>query len=162
VFFSHVDDLSRWLLRQTREYVSRYYNERGAVDTRATRVTKKPSVQVKPTASKASAGNACYKIVVAYLDGTKHEVAEVLTIGCKNEEVIEVTPEDYEKYMRNETSLSELIEKYIDTITLRKAEQAAKYIAASMRRGGGEDAIKARAERILQTTRQLVTRKHEE
>jgi NOL1/NOP2/fmu family ribosome biogenesis protein len=150
------------LLRQTREYVSRYYNERGAVDTRATRVTKKPSVQVKPTASKASAGNACYKIVVVYLDGTKHEVAEVLTIGCKNEEVIEVTPEDYEKYMRNETSLSELIEKYIDVITLRKAEQAAKYIAASMRRGRGENAIKARVERILQTTRRLVTREHEE
>jgi homocitrate synthase (EC 2.3.3.14) len=29
-----------------------------------------------------------------------------------------------------------LIEKYIDAITLRKAEQAAKYIAASMRREG--------------------------
>jgi MoxR-like ATPase len=56
----------------------------------------------------------------------------------------------------------ELIEKYIDAITLRKAEQAAKYIAASMRRGRGEDAIKTRAERILQTTRRLVTREHEE
>jgi MoxR-like ATPase len=56
----------------------------------------------------------------------------------------------------------ELIEKYIDAITLRKAEQAAKYIAASMRRGRGEDAIKARVERILQTTRRLVTREHEE
>ena len=162
MLFSHVDDLSRWLLRQTREYVSRYYNERGAVDTRATRVTKKPSVQVKPTASKASAGNACYKIVVVYLDGTKHEVAEVLTIGCKNEEVIEVTPEDYEKYMRNETSLSELIEKYIDVITLRKAEQAAKYIVASMRRGRGEDVIKARVEGMMQSMRRLVTREHEE
>jgi MoxR-like ATPase len=56
----------------------------------------------------------------------------------------------------------ELIEKYIDAITLRKAEQAAKYIAASMRRGRGEDAIKARVERILQITRRLVTRERGE
>jgi len=56
----------------------------------------------------------------------------------------------------------ELIEKYIDVITLRKAEQAAKYIVASMRRGRGEDAIKTRAERILQTTRRLITRERGE
>jgi len=56
----------------------------------------------------------------------------------------------------------ELIEKYVDVITLRKAEQAAKYIAISMRRGRGEDTIKARVDRILQTTRRLVTREHEE
>lgn len=55
----------------------------------------------------------------------------------------------------------ELVEKYIDAITLRKAEQAAKYIATSMRRGRGEDAIKARVERILQTTR-LITRERGE
>jgi hypothetical protein len=29
----------------------------------------------------------------------------------------------------------ELVEKYIDTLTLRKAEQSAKYIATSVRRG---------------------------
>jgi len=52
----------------------------------------------------------------------------------------------------------ELIEKYIDAITLRKAEQAAKYIAASMRRGRSEDVIKARVEKILQTTRTIATR----
>ena len=52
----------------------------------------------------------------------------------------------------------ELIEKYIDAITLRKAEQAAKYIAISMRRGRGEDAVKARVERILQTTRAIATK----
>jgi hypothetical protein len=56
----------------------------------------------------------------------------------------------------------ELIEKYIDAITLRKAEQAAKYIAASLRRGKSEEVIRARVERILQTTRRLVTREHEE
>jgi MoxR-like ATPase len=56
----------------------------------------------------------------------------------------------------------ELIEKYIDAITLRKAEQAAKYIAASMRRGRSEDVVRARVDRILQTTRRLVTREHKE
>ena len=50
----------------------------------------------------------------------------------------------------------ELVEKYIDTLTLRKAEQSAKYIVASMRRGRNEDAIKARVEKILRTTR-LIT-----
>jgi len=52
----------------------------------------------------------------------------------------------------------ELIEKYIDTITLRKAEQSARYIAISMRRGRGEDAVRARVERILQTTRAITTK----
>jgi MoxR-like ATPase len=52
----------------------------------------------------------------------------------------------------------ELIEKYVDALTLRKAEQAAKYIAASLRRGRGEDAVRARVERILQTTRFITTR----
>ena len=52
----------------------------------------------------------------------------------------------------------ELIEKYIDAITLRKAEQSAKYIATSLRRGRGEEVIKARVERILQTTRAIATK----
>lgn len=51
----------------------------------------------------------------------------------------------------------ELIEKYIDVVTLRKAEQAAKYIAASLRRGKSEEVIKARVEKMMQTTR-LITR----
>jgi hypothetical protein len=52
----------------------------------------------------------------------------------------------------------ELIEKYIDAITLRKAEQAAKYIATSLKRGRSEEAIKARVKRILQTTRAIATK----
>ena len=52
----------------------------------------------------------------------------------------------------------ELIEKYIDAITLRKAEQAAKYISTSLRRGRSEDVVKARVEKILQTTRFITTR----
>jgi hypothetical protein len=52
----------------------------------------------------------------------------------------------------------ELVEKYIDAITLRKAEQSARYIATSLRRGRGEDVVKARVERILQITRFITTR----
>ena len=52
----------------------------------------------------------------------------------------------------------ELIEKYIDAITLRKAEQAAKYVATSLRRGRSEDAVRARVERILQTTKTIATK----
>jgi MoxR-like ATPase len=52
----------------------------------------------------------------------------------------------------------ELIEKYIDAVTLRKAEQSARYIAASLRRGRGEDAVKARVEKILQITRFITTK----
>jgi len=36
----------------------------------------------------------------------------------------------------------ELVEKYIDAITLRKAEQAAKYIATSLRKGRSEEAVR--------------------
>jgi len=50
----------------------------------------------------------------------------------------------------------ELVEKYVDAITLRKAEQSAKYISTSLRKGRSEDAVRARVERILQTTR-LIT-----
>jgi len=52
----------------------------------------------------------------------------------------------------------ELVEKYIDAITLRKAEQSARYITISLRRGRGEDAVRARVERILQTTRAITTK----
>jgi len=52
----------------------------------------------------------------------------------------------------------ELVEKYVDAITLRKAEQSAKYISTSLRRGRSEDVVKARVEKILQTTRFITTR----
>jgi energy-coupling factor transporter ATP-binding protein EcfA2 len=52
----------------------------------------------------------------------------------------------------------ELVEKYVDIITLRKAEQSAKYIATSLRKGRSEDAVRARVERILQTTRFITTK----
>ncbi|MFP3238552.1 MAG: ATP-binding protein [Caldivirga sp.] len=52
----------------------------------------------------------------------------------------------------------ELIEKYIDVVTLRKAEQAAKYIAASVRRGRSGDTVKGRVEVMLRTTRIMTNR----
>jgi len=52
----------------------------------------------------------------------------------------------------------ELIEKYVDAITLRKAEQAAKYISTSLRKGRSEEAVRARVEKILQTTRFITTK----
>jgi hypothetical protein len=52
----------------------------------------------------------------------------------------------------------ELVEKYMDAITLRKAEQSARYIAVSLRRGRGEDVVRARVEKILQTTRVITTK----
>jgi len=52
----------------------------------------------------------------------------------------------------------ELIEKYIDVVTLRKAEQAAKYIAASVRRGRSGDTVKGRVEVMLRTTRIMANR----
>jgi MoxR-like ATPase len=56
----------------------------------------------------------------------------------------------------------ELVERYVDVITLRKAEQAAKYIATSMRRGRNEEAVRAKVERTLQSTRQLIAKEREE
>jgi hypothetical protein len=42
-------------------------------------------------------------------------VAEEISRGCRGEEVIEVTPEDYQKYLRNEVTLDELVRKYRET-----------------------------------------------
>jgi len=52
----------------------------------------------------------------------------------------------------------ELVEKYIDAITLRKAEQSAKYISTSLRKGRSEEAVRARVEKTLQTTRIITTK----
>jgi MoxR-like ATPase len=52
----------------------------------------------------------------------------------------------------------ELVEKYVDAITLRKAEQAAKYISTSLRKGRSEEAVRARVEKTLQTTRAIATK----
>jgi energy-coupling factor transporter ATP-binding protein EcfA2 len=52
----------------------------------------------------------------------------------------------------------ELVGKYIDVITLRKAEQAAKYIATSLRKERSEEAVRARVEKTLQTTRIITTK----
>jgi len=115
VFFSHADTLGSWLLKQAKEYVRRYYAERegGGVGSRQT--TEKPRAQTKPPTPKHPAGGPCYKVVVVYPNGETRDVAEELHRGCKNEEVIEIAPEDYERYMRGEVTLDELIRKYRET-----------------------------------------------
>ena len=50
----------------------------------------------------------------------------------------------------------ELVEKYIDAITLRKAEQAAKYIATSLRKGRSEEAVRVRVEDMLRRVTKYV------
>jgi hypothetical protein len=111
VFFSHVDSLGSWLLKQAREYIKKYYGERGGGGMGGGQSTEKPKVQTKPPTPRASTGGSCYKIVVAYPDGTRRDVAEVLTKGCKNEEDLEVSPEDYEGYLRNELTLDDLVKR---------------------------------------------------
>jgi hypothetical protein len=115
VFFSTMDDLGRWLLRQAREYVKKYYGEEGAGGIGVRQITEKPRVQTKPPAPKSTTDNTCYMVVVAYPDGSKREVAEILNRGCRDEEVVEITPEDHQRYLRNEVTLDELIRKYRET-----------------------------------------------
>jgi MoxR-like ATPase len=50
----------------------------------------------------------------------------------------------------------ELVEKYIDAITLRKAEQAAKYIATSLRKGRSEEAVRVRVEDMFRRVTKYV------
>ena len=112
VFFSTMDDLGRWLLRQAREYVRRYYAEREGGDVGSRQTTEKPRAQTKPPTPKPPAGGPCYKVVVVYPNGEARDVAEEITRGCRDEEVVEITPEEYERYLRNEVSLDELIERH--------------------------------------------------
>jgi hypothetical protein len=115
VFFSHMDNLGMYLLKAARDYVRRYYTERGDVGIKSKQVVAKPSAQTKPSASRSTTGNPCYKVVVAYPDGTKYDVAEELHRGCRDEGIIEITPEDYQRYLRGEVTLDELVRKYRET-----------------------------------------------
>jgi hypothetical protein len=45
VFFSPMDDLGRWLLRQAKDYVMRYYGGEGGVGARNGQVAAKPSAR---------------------------------------------------------------------------------------------------------------------
>ena len=112
VFFSHADDLGRWLLRQAREYVKKYYEEEKGVGARNRQVAAKPPARAGAPTPKASTGGSCYKIVVKYPDGEARDAAEILNRGCRDEGIIEISPEEYKGYLRNETSLDELIEKH--------------------------------------------------
>jgi hypothetical protein len=115
VFFSSMDDLGRWLLRQARDYIKRYYGEEEDGGIGGRQSTEKPKAQAKPPTPKPPADGPCYKVVVVYPNGEARDVAEELRRGCKNEEVVEITPEDYNRYMKNEVSLDQLIRKYRET-----------------------------------------------
>jgi hypothetical protein len=115
VFFSTMDDLGRWLLKQARDYIRKYYGEEEGVGARNRQVAAKPPARAGAPTPRASTGGSCYKIVVAYPDGTRYDMAEEITRGCKGEEIIEISPEDYNKYMRNEVTLDELFRKYRGT-----------------------------------------------
>jgi hypothetical protein len=115
VFFSTMDDLGRWLLKQARDYIRKYYGEDGGGTIGGRQTTEKPKVQAKPPAPKPPAGGPCYKVVVVYPDGTKRDAAEEITRGCRNEEVVEITPEEYQRYLKNEVTLDELVRKYRGT-----------------------------------------------
>ena len=53
------------------------------------------------------------------------------------------------------TWVRQVIENYLDKVTLRKVEQAARYITTAMKRGRSEWAIRARVERIMRTYAEL-------
>jgi len=115
VFFSHSDDLGRHLLRVAKDYVKKYYGEEADSGVGGRQTTEKPKVQTKPPTPKPPAGGPCHKVVVVYPNGETRDVAEELYRGCKGEETIEISPEDYERYMRGETTLDELIRRYRGT-----------------------------------------------
>jgi hypothetical protein len=111
VFFSTMDDLGRWLLGQAKEHARKYYEGKGSMSARNRQIAAKPPARAGAPTPKGSTGGSCYKIVVAYPDGSKRDVAEVLTKGCKNEEDLEVSLEDYEGYLRNELTLDDLVRR---------------------------------------------------
>jgi hypothetical protein len=112
VFFSHADELGRYLLKAAKDYVKKYYEERGDGGIGSRQVIRRTPAQPKPPTPKPPAGGPCYKVVVVYPDGEARDAAEILNRGCRDEEVIEVTPEDYQRYLRNEVTLDELIGRH--------------------------------------------------
>ena len=51
----------------------------------------------------------------------------------------------------------QIIENHLDKVTLRKVEQAAKYITTAMKRGRSEKTIKAKVEKIMKAYAELTT-----
>ena len=143
VFFSHADDLGRWLLRQARDYVRKYYGEEGAGGIGVRQITEKPKVQTKQSAPRSTTDNTCYMVVVAYPDGSKREVAEILNRGCRDEEVVEITPEDHQRYLRNEVTLDELVRKYRETGSTANTATSGGFSTQSQLQQGKQQAIQA-------------------
>jgi hypothetical protein len=145
VFFSSVDDLGRWLLRQAREYVKKYYGGEGDGGVGGRQTTEKPRAQTKPPASRSTTDNTCYMVVVAYPDGSKREVAEILSRGCRDEEVVEITPEEYQRYLKNEVTLDELIRKYREASTAQRTAATGSPNAQPQPQQGKQQAMQVEA-----------------
>jgi hypothetical protein len=143
VFFSTMDDLGRWLLRQAKEYVKRYYSEREPLSEGGRQVIKRSQTQPKQTAPKAPITKPCYKIVAAYPDGSTRDVAEEISRGCRDEEVIEVTPEDYQRYLRNKVTLDELVRKYRETGSTANTATSGGFSTQNQLQQGKQQAIQA-------------------
>ena len=56
----------------------------------------------------------------------------------------------------------QVIENYLDKVTLRKVEQAARYITTAMKKGKGEETIKAKVEKIMRIYAELTIMRTEE
>ena len=48
-----------------------------------------------------------------------------------------------------------MIGEYLDKVMLRKVEQAARYITTAMKKGKGEETIKAKVEKIMKAYAEL-------
>ena len=55
------------------------------------------------------------------------------------------------------TWVRQVIENYLDKVTLRKVEQAARYIATAIKKGKDEETIRAKVEKIMKTYAELTT-----
>jgi hypothetical protein len=143
VFFSSMDDLGRYLLKAAREYVKKYYGEEEGGGGGATRAAKKPQTQPKLPVPKAPITKPCYKIVAAYPDGSTRDVAEEISRGCRGEEVIEVTPEDYQRYLRNKVTLDELVRKYRETGSTANTATSGGFSTQNQLQQGKQQAIQA-------------------
>jgi hypothetical protein len=70
-------------------------------------------------------------------------VAEEISRGCKGEETIEISPEDYERYMKNEVTLDELVRKYRETGSTANTATSGGFSTQNQLQQGKQQAIQA-------------------
>jgi hypothetical protein len=151
VFFSTMDDLGGYLLKVAKDYVKKYYGEEADSGVGRGVTTEKPKAQTKPPALRSTTDNTCYMVVVTYPDGSKREVAEILNRGCRDEEVVEITPEEYQRYLKNEVTLDELVRKYRGTRSTANAATSGGFSTQSQLQQGKQQAAQAGVSAHTQT-----------